>query len=67
MIFVRRADSDFLENLTICGILGSYGPFNTNKNPLALGLTGAIGERLINPLTAKLFNLIFFPFEVVSR
>ena len=38
MIFVRRADSDSWENFTIGGTLGSYGPFNTNKTPLALGL-----------------------------
>ena len=38
MIFVRRADSDSWENFTIGGTLGSYGPFNINKTPLALGL-----------------------------
>ena len=38
MIFVRRADSDSREIFTIGGTLGSYGPFNTNKTPLALGL-----------------------------
>ena len=38
MIFVRRADSDSWEIFTIGGTLRSYGPFNTNKTPLALGL-----------------------------
>ena len=38
MIFVRRADSDSWENFTIGGTLRSYGPFNTKKTPLALGL-----------------------------
>ena len=42
MIFVRRADSDSWENFTIGGTLGSYGPFNTNKTPLALGLISTL-------------------------
>ena len=38
MIFVSRADSDSWEIFTIGGTLRSYGPLNTNKTPLALGL-----------------------------
>ena len=48
MIFVRRADSDSWEIFTIGGALRSYGPFNTNKTPLALGLL-TLPERWSSP------------------
>ena len=60
MIFVRRADSDSWEIFTIGGALRSYGPFNTNKTPLALGLMAVdMTSRHHERENGRSFNSIF--------